>query len=70
MFYILYSVINSTATNNNNKGNNMARKHNYLNNKDLLLEIHKSKNTYCVYRDPETDHDFDIILMQSKLLRE
>jgi hypothetical protein len=55
-------VINSTATNNNNKGNNMARKHNYLNNKDLLLEIHKSKNTYCVYRDPETDHDFDMIL--------
>jgi hypothetical protein len=40
----------------------MARKHNYLNNKDLLLEIHKSKNTYCVYRDPETDHDFDMIL--------
>lgn len=40
----------------------MARKHNYLNNKDLLLEIHKSKNTYCTYRDPETDHDFDMIL--------
>ena len=40
----------------------MARKHNYLNNKDLLLEIHKSKNTYCVYRDPKTDHDFDMIL--------
>jgi hypothetical protein len=40
----------------------MARKHNYLNNKDLLLEIHKSKNTYCTYRDPKTDHDFDMIL--------
>ena len=40
----------------------MARKHNYLNNKDLLLEIHKSKNTYCLYRDPETDHDFYMIL--------
>jgi len=40
----------------------MARKHNYLNNKDLLLEIHKSKNTYCLYRDPENDHDFDMIL--------
>ena len=40
----------------------MARKHNYLNNKDLLQEIHKSKNTYCVYRDPQTDHDFDMIL--------
>lgn len=40
----------------------MARKHNYLNNKDLLHEIHKSKNTYCLYRDPLTDHDFDMIL--------
>lgn len=40
----------------------MARKHNYLNNKDLLHEIHKSKNTYCLYRNPKTDHDFDLIL--------
>ncbi len=40
----------------------MARKHNYLNNKDLLHEIHKSKNTYCIYRNPQTDHDFDMIL--------
>ena len=40
----------------------MARKHNYLNNKDLLHEIHKSKNTYCLYRNPLTDHDFDMIL--------
>lgn len=40
----------------------MARKHNYLNNKDLLLEIHKSKNTYVLYRDPLNDHDFDMIL--------
>ena len=43
----------------------MARKHNYLNNKDLLVEIHKSKNTYVMFRDPENDHDFDMIL-QSK----
>ena len=40
----------------------MARKHNYLNNKDILKEIHKSKSTYCIYRDKTTDTDFDIIL--------
>lgn len=35
---------------------------NYLNNKDLLKEIHLSKNTYCAYRDPALDHQYDIIL--------
>ena len=35
---------------------------NYLNNKDLLKEIHLSKNTYCSYRDRATDHQYDIIL--------
>lgn len=35
---------------------------NYLNNKDLLKEIHLSKNTYCAYRDPATDHQYDLIL--------
>ena len=35
---------------------------NYLNNRDLLKEIHLSKNTYCAYRDPATDHQYDIIL--------
>ena len=34
---------------------------NYLNNKDLLEEIHKSKNTYCSYTKPEY-HRYDIIL--------
>ncbi len=34
---------------------------NYLNNKDLLDEIHKSKNTYCVYTKIEY-HQYDIIL--------
>ena len=34
---------------------------NYLNNKDLLDEIHKSKNTYCSYTKPEY-HQYDIIL--------
>lgn len=36
-------------------------KTNYLNNKDLLEEIHQSKRTYCVFTDPEY-HRYDIIL--------
>jgi hypothetical protein len=35
---------------------------NYLNNRDILKEIHSSKNTYCVFRDPALDHQYDIIL--------
>jgi len=35
---------------------------NYLNNRDILKEIHLSKNTYCSYLDPATDHQYDIIL--------
>jgi hypothetical protein len=37
------------------------RKINYLNNKDLLAEIHKSKNTFCSYID-SSYHQYDIIL--------
>ena len=37
-------------------------KTNYLNNRDILKEIHASKNTYCTYLDPVTDHQYDIIL--------
>lgn len=36
-------------------------RHNYLNNKDILKEIHKSKNTYCYYADPAYA-DYDMIL--------
>ena len=36
-------------------------KHNYLNNRDILKEIHKSKTTYCSFLTPE-DANFDIIL--------
>jgi hypothetical protein len=35
---------------------------NYLNNRDILKEIHLSKNTYCSYKDPVNDHQYDIIL--------
>ena len=35
---------------------------NYLNNRDILKEIHLSKNTYCAFSDPAADHQYDIIL--------
>ena len=34
---------------------------NYLNNKDMLAEIHRSKSTYCSFKDPSY-HQYDIIL--------
>jgi len=37
------------------------RKVNYLNNKDILKEIHKSKSTFCSFVDP-TYNQYDIIL--------
>ena len=37
------------------------RKINYLNNKDILAEIAKSKNTFCSYTDPDYAQ-YDIIL--------
>jgi hypothetical protein len=39
-----------------------AAKVNYLNNRDILKEIHLSKNTYCSFKDRTTDHQFDLIL--------
>lgn len=39
----------------------MTKKINYLNNKDMLKEIHKSKSSYCEYIDQKYA-DFDIIL--------
>ena len=38
------------------------RKVNYLNNKDILKEIHKSKSTFCSYVDNEEHSQYDIIL--------
>jgi len=40
---------------------------NYLNNKDLLIEIHKSKNTFCGYEDPMYA-DFDVIIYNLDVL--
>ena len=37
------------------------RRTNYLNNRDILAEIHKSKSTFCSFVGDE-DHRFDIIL--------
>ena len=37
------------------------RRVNYLNNKDILKEIHKSKNTYCSFTQPEYA-DYDMIV--------
>ena len=37
------------------------RKVNYLNNKDILKEIHKSKSTYCSFATP-SDKDYDMIV--------
>jgi hypothetical protein len=39
----------------------MATKVNYLNNKDMLLEIHRSKSSYCSFTDPAY-HQYDLIL--------
>ena len=37
------------------------RKRNYLNNKDILVQIHKSKNTFCSFALPEYN-SYDLIL--------
>ena len=34
----------------------------YLKNKDILEQIHLSKNTYCTFANAEIDHRYDIIL--------
>jgi hypothetical protein len=39
----------------------MTAKVNYLNNKDMLLEIHRSKSSYCVFTQSEF-HQYDLIL--------
>lgn len=38
-----------------------VKKINYLNNKDMLKEIHRSKNSFCEYIDPKYS-DYDVIV--------
>jgi len=45
------------------------KKVNYLNNRDLMLEIHRSKNTYCSYV-AEGDDQYDIILADVKKINQ
>jgi len=40
----------------------MPRKKNYLNNRDILTQIHLSKISYCTFIDKEKDCDQDIIV--------
>lgn len=42
---------------------------NYLNNRDLLKEIHTSKTSYCAFQR-QTDADFDIILWDLKSINQ
>ena len=40
----------------------MARRQNYLNNKDMLKQIHISKSNYCWFEDRDTHNQYDSIL--------
>ena len=41
---------------------------NYLNNKDILKEIHESKNAYCYFTDPSYHrYDFIVDMPQSSI---
>ena len=40
----------------------MVRKRNYLNNRDILTQIHLSKTSYCTFLDKENDNQFDYIV--------
>ena len=44
----------------------MARRQNYLNNKDMLKQIHISKSNYCWFEDRDNHHQHDMILYSTK----
>jgi hypothetical protein len=45
------------------RSNGGVIKQNYLNNRDLLKEIHISKNSYCSFLNSTKDHQYDTILL-------
>ena len=55
----MYNVVNII-------GDQMAKKVNYLNNKDILKQIHKSKLTYCYVAKTKNTEWHDIILEDVK----
>ena len=49
----------------------MARRgQNYLNNKDMLKEIHTSKGNYTWFEDREAYHQYDIIVGDTSEIRD
>ena len=49
----------------------MARRgQNYLNNKDMLRQIHTSKANYSWFEDRDKHHQYDIILNDTKEIRD
>ena len=49
----------------------MARRgQNYLNNKDMLKEIHTSKGNYTWFEDREAYHQYDIIVEDTSEIRD
>ena len=49
----------------------MARRgQNYLNNKDMLKEIHISKGNYSWYEDRKAYHQYDIIVEDTSEIRD
>ena len=48
----------------------MARRQNYLNNKDMLKQIHISKANYSWFVDREMHHQHDIILYSTDEISE
>ena len=51
--YVVYNLLYEDSL--------MTAKINYLNNKDMLLEIHRSKSSYCSFTDPKF-HQYDLII--------
>ena len=44
----------------------MARRQNYLNNRDMLKQIHISKSNFSWFEDRDRHHQFDVIIDNTK----